>query len=127
VLPCAAADDLTVHPQFSQSLADMLKVELALFKEAACIDVPGAKEFDHLAYHFDNKGDRPIMWYAAQIAALSQPSSAAAERVFSRYRHLFGPEQKTTLMDVKRHAVMLAVHQRVATRTEAKRRKLNID
>ena len=56
------------------------------------------------------------MWKMALLAALAQPSSGAAERVFSRYRNLFTPAQTSALFPLKRLAVMLSVNNRIDAR-----------
>ena len=56
------------------------------------------------------------MWKMASLVALAQPSSAAVERVFSRYRDLFTHAQQSALFSLKRLAVMLSVNERIDVR-----------
>ena len=52
-------------------------------------------------------------WEVVSLLALVQPSSAAAERVFSRLKAFFNHLQEHTLADVIRISLFLAVNERV--------------
>ena len=108
------AENLSEHPMITQQLVQFVKEELESFKEKAKnIEAEDKEGYDHLKFHLQARKDRPALWEVAQIAALVQPSSAAAERVFSKYRNLFNHSQNRLLFDEKRLAVMLAVNERV--------------
>ena len=67
--------------------------------------------------HWKDKRDAPeespkIQAKAAKIVAMSQPSSAAIERVFSLYRQLFSNNQGRALADIRTLSVQLKYHDR---------------
>ena len=96
------------------------------FKEETKFFVPGQDEFDHLNFHYRARKKRPAMWKMALLVALAQPSSGAAERVFSRYRNLFTPAQTTALFSLKRLAIFLSCNERKPTRAAWRAGGLNV-
>ena len=70
------------------------------------------KSYPFLSNHWRCKNERPFCYKAAKIVAISQPSSAAIERVFSIYRQMFSNNQRRTLADVKTVSVQLNHHDR---------------
>ena len=56
--------------------------EVAGFLNDARRTVPGNK-VDALKFHLVHRQERPFFWQAAKLLVLCQPTSAAAERVFS--------------------------------------------
>ena len=56
--------------------------------------------------------DLKAWWEAAQLIALVQPSSAAAERVFSLVNNMYKSQQSMTLSDSIKLALYLAYNKR---------------
>ena len=112
----ARVNDFRKHPFVTDDHITKLKVELLEFWKDSKTMPHTEEEYDHLNLHYEHRAKRPAMWDMAQLVALTQPSSAAAERVFSKYRLLFGPYQKSSLMDVRRLAIQLVSHDRVDRR-----------
>lgn len=74
--------------------------------------VTDKKSYPFLLRHWEHKRKRPFSYEAAKIVAISQPSSAAIERVFSLYRQLFSDNQGRALADVRTLSVQLKHHDR---------------
>jgi hypothetical protein len=66
-----------------------------------------AADFDPLQWWKAHAVDLPHWSSAAGDVLLVQPSSAAAERVFSLLKATFGPQQDTTLNDYIQTSLML--------------------
>ena len=81
------------------------------------IDYSEGKE-DHsfteqvLAWWATNGSKFPAWAEAAQIIFAFTPNSAAAERVFSMLKAMFGDQQMATLADIIQTALMLRINQR---------------
>ena len=118
LLQCA--DDAGKHPKFMSIFVTAMKREITSYATAIENKVEPAEEYDHLNFHFAHRHLRPAFWELAQLVALAQPSSGAAERAFSRYRNLWGTGQEHTLFSLKRLAVMLAINNRVDPRAKWK-------
>ena len=64
-------------------------------------------------FYQNNSDDIPTWALAMQIVGSFTPSSAAAERVFSLLKSMFGDMQMTTLADYIQAALMLRYNKRV--------------
>lgn len=106
----AAVDLLRAFPFLDKpSLLTGLKSELpAYLAKAADID----PETDPLIWWKAHKVDLPCWSSAAADALLVQPSSAAAEHVFSMLKASLGPQQDTTLNDYIEISLMLQFNSR---------------
>ena len=69
-------------------------------------------DFDPLEWWKAHKTDLPHWSAAASDVLLVQPSSAAAERIFSLPKASFGSQQDTTLNDYIQTSLMLQYNQR---------------
>ena len=100
----AAVDSLQAFPFLKSPTLANLKAELPSYLvKAADID----PSTDALLWWKTNSTDLPHWSAAAADALLVQPSSAAAERVFSLLKASFGPQQDTTLNDYIQASLML--------------------
>ena len=101
----AAVDSLQAFPFFDASVIAALKSELPSYLAKAADSDAG---FDPLQWWKNHTADLPH-WSAAAAAAviLVQPSSAAAERIFSLLKASFGPQQDATLNDYIQTSLML--------------------
>ena len=54
----------------------------------------------------------------AQIIFSLTPNSAAAERIFSQMKHMFGANQATALADMLQSSMMLRYHKRLAPKVD---------
>ena len=86
-------------PFFAQSEIDGLKEELPSYL-ARAVDVD--EQFDSLEWWKLNTISLPRWSAAVRRALLVQPSSAAAERVFSLLKLSFGGQQDNSLQDYRR-------------------------
>ena len=102
-------DSLQAFPFFTAPLLADLKSELPSYlAKAAGVDA----DFDPLEWWKAHKTDLPHWSAAASDVLLVQPSSAAAERVFSLLKASFGSQQDTTLNDYIQTSLMLQYNQR---------------
>ena len=109
------ADQLSSsHPKFNtEEFKAGLRNEIAGLKESSQHQAVGdKKKFDFLGHHWAHRERRPFSYKAAKIVAMSQPSSAAIERVFSLYRQLFSNNQGRLLADARTLSVRLNLHDR---------------
>ena len=97
-------DSLQAFPFFTPSVLADLKSELPSYLAKAA-DV--AADFDPLEWWKAHAVDLPNWSSAAGDVLLVQPSSAAAERVFSLLKATFGPQQDITLNDYIETSLML--------------------
>ena len=81
-----------------------LQAELSTY-EALARDCDGSRPIGE--WWRANKLQLPTWFSVAKIVALYQPSSAAVERLFSIYQHMFNDEQTLALADYKRAAIMV--------------------
>ena len=58
-------------------------------------------DYKFLRFHWKHKKDRPYCYKAAKVVAITQPSSATVERVFSMLRAMFGEQQTSMKGDKK--------------------------
>ena len=103
----SAVDDLKIIPFLNKpALLDGLKQELAAYiAKAADVSV----NTETLSCH---ASDLPNWSSAVRKVALIQPSSAAAECVFSLLSCSFGPQQDLTLQDYIECSLMLQYNKR---------------
>lgn len=109
------ADQLSSsHPKLNtEEFKAGLRNEIAGLKESSQHQAVGdKKKFDFLGHHWAHRERRPFSYKAAKIVAMSQPSSAAIERVFSLYRQLFSNNQGRLLADARTLSVRLNLHDR---------------
>ena len=67
-----------------------------------------AYDVDVLAWWFSKRNVLPTWYYHVMpIAAIFQPTSCAAERVFAMLRWMFGDNQESLLEDYKETALMM--------------------
>lgn len=59
-------------------------------------------DYDFLHFHWKHKKERPYCYRAVKIVAVTQPSSATVERVFSMLRAMFGDQQVQMKGDKKK-------------------------
>ena len=87
--------------------------EAASFLDDARRTVPGNK-MDVLRLHFVHRKERPFFWRAAKLLVLCQPTSTAAERVFSLLTIRYGKRSQkwNALADQIRLSMMLAANKR---------------
>ena len=106
----AAVDSLQAFPFLNKaSILINLKSELPSYlAKAADIDA----ELDPLVWWKAHSVDLPHWSTAAADVLLVQPSSAAAERVFSLLKASFGPQQDVTLNDYIQTSLMLQYNNR---------------
>ena len=109
--PTAASvdDSLSCIPCFDASEREKLKEELPTYlAEAADID----RDFDQLQWWKLHATTLPNWSAAAKKIILIQPSSAAAERVFSLLKSSFGEQQDMALQDYIEASIMLQYNKR---------------
>ena len=75
-------------------------------------DVAGVGDVDVLQWHDDNRKKRPTFWLAASLCVQVQPSSGAAERVFSQLKALWGDRQRGVLGDAIKISLMGSFNKR---------------
>ena len=85
-----APENLGEHGKLAEVGASLYMEEI---KEK--VEPPG--EYDHLNFHLAHGLKSLVMWEIAQLIALAQPSSGAAERMFSRYRNLWSSALESAL------------------------------
>ena len=91
-------DGLVVYPAITPEIITGLKKELRSYL-ATAEQLAASSVKDILGYHFDFKDKRPTFFLAVCCCVLVQPSSAAAERVFSRLKSLWNDAQQSTMSD----------------------------
>ena len=109
--PTASSVDqaLSCIPFLDASERDKLKEELpAYIARVADVD----KDFDPLEWWKLNAPILPYWSAAAKKILLVQPSSAAAERVFSLLKASFGEQQESSLQDYVESSLMLQYNKR---------------
>ena len=105
----AAVHSLQAFPFLKASILVNLKSELPSYlAKAADIDA----QTDPLVWWKAHDADLPHWSTAAADILLVQPSSAAAERVFSLLKASFGPQQDVTLNDCIQTSLMLQYNDR---------------
>ena len=98
-------------------MAKLAAPALALARPGVVIDHTEGKE-DHafteqvLKWWATNGSKFPAWAEAAQIVFAFSPNSAAAERVFSLLKLMFGDQQTTALADIIQSALMLRYNKR---------------
>jgi len=102
------------HPKLNEaSFRDGLRAEMSSLKISCTHEfISDKKKYDFLKFHFKYRKERPFCYLVAKVVAISQPSSAAVERVFSLYRNLFSDRQGSMLSDARTFAMQLAYHDR---------------
>ena len=95
---------LCTHPSLdSDEIREGLRNEMtSLF--ASCNGTPlpeKLEDFKFLRFHWKHRKERPFCYKAAKIVAITQPSSATVERVFSMLRAMFGDQQTQMKGDKK--------------------------
>ena len=96
-------DKLQAFP-FLLNEIDGLKAEIPSYLAHAA-DV--SSTVDTLRWWEDHKNDLPAWSSAVRKTLLLQPSSAAAERVFSLLKNTFGDQQQTSLSDYIEASLMV--------------------
>lgn len=105
-----SVDDLKAFPFLNDlTLLQDLKSELCLYMAKAADVSPDA---DVLQWWQNHSSDLPHWCNAAKNVLLVQPSSAAAERVFSILKSSFGPQQDHSLQDYIQSSLMLQYNHR---------------
>ena len=104
-----SVDSLAVFPFFDPLQLQHLKAELPNYI-AACEDIDPSQ--DTLTFWRNHKSSLPNWSAAASKVAVLQPSSAAAERVFSLLKQSFSEAQNATLQDIIETSVMLQYNNR---------------
>ena len=92
----------TILPQLTH-LMDKLLSELDMYVSCATTSA----KTPLLQFWEQHKRTLPTWYVGFQVIALLQPSSAAAERVFSQLRSTFGDQQGSTLEDYKEASIMM--------------------
>ena len=101
----SSVDSLKAFPFYQDNtLLDNLKVELPCYLSSA-VDL--GQDIDPLDWWKRHSETLPHWSAAASTVLLVQPSSAAAERVFSLLKFSFGDQQETTLQDYIETSLML--------------------
>ena len=101
----SSVDSLKAIPIFQDTnVLDSLKAELPSYLSSA-VDL--GSDVDPLDWWKRHSTTLPNWSSAASTALLVQPSSAAAERVFSLLKSSFGDQQETTLQDYIETSLML--------------------
>jgi hypothetical protein len=104
-LPCFAVGGFRPAALVAERVAQLM-AELPTFLEMA--PTYQGTSGDELLEWWRNNGPRLPQWrLVLQVATLFQPSSAAAERVFSMAAWMFGDEQDAALQDYKETSLML--------------------
>ena len=104
-----AVDTLAIFPFFDSLELQHLKTELPSYI-AACEDID--RSLDVLKFWKNHASSLPHWSTAASKVAVVQPSSAAAERVFSILRRSFSDTQNGSLQDLIETSVMLQCNNR---------------
>ena len=102
-------DSLLAFPFFSTAVTDGLKEELPQYLTLAA---DASHEIDPLEWWKCHETDLPKWSRAARQVVLVQPSSAAAERVFSILKSSFGDQQTQALEDYIEASVQLQYNHR---------------
>ena len=97
-------ESLKLFPFFDASFISQLKAELPAYVAAAEDVSPG---FEMLSWWRHHQNEIPTWAKAFQLLLLVQPSSAAAERVFSLLQNSFSQQQQSFLEDYISVSVML--------------------
>ena len=106
---CQDIDALQAFPFLKGSVLANLKHELPTYlAKAADLD----RDADPMEWWKNHSGDLPCWSATAEKILLVQPSSAAAERVFSLLQNLFGSFQDSTLADYIQASLMLQYNKR---------------
>ena len=101
----SSVDSLKAFPFYQDStLLDNLKIELPCYLSSS-VDL--GQDIDPLDWWKRHSETLPHWSAAASTIVLVQPSSAAAERVFSLLKCSFGDQQETTLQDYIETSLML--------------------
>ena len=95
------------------ALINGLIEEVEGFLDDARKTVPDNK-VDVLKFHFVHRQERPFFWQAAKLLVLCQPTSAAAERVFSLLTTRYGKwsQKWNAIADQIRLFMMLTTNKR---------------
>ena len=102
-------ESLRVFPFLNvDSIIDNLKLELPYYLAAA----EDSYQSDPIEWWKLHKDQLPHWSHAFQLVILVQPSSAAAERVFSLLANSFGTQQESSLEDYVQLSVMLQYNYR---------------
>ena len=111
IRPTAAEiDSLKAFPFLSNAvLLQNLKAELSVYLAKAADVSP---ETNTLLWWQNHSTDLPHWSTAVRDVVLVQPSSAAAERVFSLLKASFGPQQDSALQDYVQSSIMLQYNNR---------------
>ena len=104
-------DSLTAFPFLNSEVIDGLKSELPEYL-AAAEDVSDKVDVIEWWKSHEESGRLPNWTRTCRLVFLVQPSSAAAERVFSLLTNSFSPQQETSLEDYKELSVMLQYNYR---------------
>ena len=102
-------DILSVFPFFDSGCVVALQAELPTYLSLSA-DV--SSDLDVLKWWKDHHEERPGWSSAALKAFLVQPSSAAAERVFSLLKNAFGEQQQSSLHDLVTATLMVQYNRR---------------
>ena len=105
-----ALDSLSVFPFFDTVEIAQLKTELPNYI-AACEDIDSLHNII-LTFWKNHASSLPHWAMAASKVLVVQPSSAAAERVFSLLKHLFSDTQNGSLQDLIDTSLMLQYNER---------------
>jgi hAT family protein len=104
-------DDLKVISYFTDDKVRSLKEEFAKYHTLAA---QCATNFDPLTWWSNVSGDLPAWSAACRVIILYQPSSAAAERVFSMLRKGINENQLSSLEDYQTCSIMLGYNHRTS-------------
>ena len=104
-------DSLTAFPFLNSEVIDGLKSELPEYL-AAAEDVSDKVDVIEWWKSHEENGRLPYWTRTCRLVLLVQPSSAAAERVFSMLTNSFSPQQETSLEDYLELSVMLQYNYR---------------
>ena len=106
-------DQLSHYPEMTDAILTGLKSEQQSYLDDAR-RTPVGRGVNVLHWHFHHRHARPFFWKAAKLLVLLQPTSAAAERVFSvvtkRFGNLCG--NYNALADYIRLSLMMAFNKR---------------
>lgn len=99
--------------EFNNAMINGLIEEVGSFLDDARRTVPG-NGVDVLKFHFVHRQERPFFWQAAKLLVLCQPTSAAAERVFSLLTKRYGKRSQkwNAIADQIRLSMMLSTNKR---------------
>ena len=87
----------------TNEIREGLNQELTYLRDACrFVALPSdMSKFDFIGFHWNCREKRPFCYKASKIVAVTQPTSAAVERVFSLLRNIFGKQQHSTKSDKK--------------------------